>query len=185
MEITSHEDFVRAAAAGHILIGIEPALARRFFTNIDRRTLEQKVGAPLTVQRLLVKTAWLLEWISLLAGMIASVVALGWYAAIAVPVMAVASFILGGMASYGRQRMRGAICLVLLAVSLAYALRHEGPALVVWLALLPLPYFFARLTYKLGTALLRRLCLKSERVFNLLSGRAIFFKENDLRRRCE
>lgn len=172
----NYQDFVKRAESGEILIGIEPALARKFFTDTDQSAIQQEIGESLFISRFFVKAVWLLEFVCLLVGIVASIIALGWYSAIAIPLMIVGFFVLGGMASVGTQKVGGAILLVVISISLAYYFRDKGIALVIWLVLLPLPYFFTRLTYKLSTFFLRALSLRNEKVFNLLYDKAIFLK---------
>jgi len=66
---------------------------------------------------------------------------------------------------------------VVICALLAYYFRNKGIFTIVWLVLLSLPYFFARLTYKLATIFLRLLSVRNEKAFNLLLGKGIFLKE--------
>ena len=177
MDIKNYQEFVKRAEKGEILIGIEPAVARKFFTDTDHSVVKEKIGESLFIERFFVKTCWLLEFICLLAGIIASVFALKWYSIIAIPIMLIAFFVLGGKASMGRQKIGGAVFLVILCVLLAYYFRDKGTSVIVWLVLLSLPYFFARLTYKLATMFLRLLSVRNEKAFNLLYDKGIFLKE--------
>jgi len=177
MDTERHQEFVRQAKQGEILIGIEPAIAREFFTATNRSLIKDEIGESLFIKRLLVKTCWLLEPICLLAGILASIFALKWYSIIAIPIMLIAFFLLGGRASIGRQKIGGAVLLIIICVLLAYYFRDKGTPMIIWLVLLPLPNFFARLTYKLATMFLRLLSVKNEKVFNLLYEKGIFLKE--------
>lgn len=177
MNTKNYQEFVKRAEKGEILIGIEPAVARKFFTDTDHSAIKEKIGEPLFIERFFVKMCWLLEFICLLGGIIASIFALKWYSIIAIPVMLIAFFVLGGKASMGRQKIGGAVFLVIICVLLAYYFRDKGTSVIVWLVLLPLPYFFTRSTYKLATIFLRLLSLRNEKAFNLLYDRGIFLKE--------
>jgi len=77
----------------------------------------------------------------------------------------------------GKQKVGGAVFLVVICVFLAYYFRAKGTSMIVWLILLPFPYFFARLTYKLATIFLRCLSSRNGKAFNLLYGKGIFLKE--------
>jgi hypothetical protein len=177
MDIKNYEEFVRREERGEILVGIEPAVARKFFTDTDHSIIKEKIGEPLFTERFFVKTCWLLEFICLFAGIIASIFALKWYSIMVIPIMLITAFILGGKVSMGRQKIGGAVFLVLIFILLAYYFRDKGTSKMVWLILLPLPYFFARLTYKLATMFLRLLSVRNEKAFNLLYGQGIFLKE--------
>lgn len=177
MDTKNYQEFVKRAEKGEILIGVEPAIARKFFTDTDHSVIKEKIGESLFIERFFVKTCWLLEFICLLAGIIVSIFALKWYSIIAIPVMLIASFVLGGKASMGRQKIGGAVFLVVMCVLLAYYFKNKGTFMTIWLVLLPLPYFFARLTYKLATVFLRLLSVRNEKAFNLLYNQGIFLKE--------
>lgn len=174
-----YQEFLEQVEKGEILIGVEPAIARTFFTDTDRSVVKAKMGESLLMQRFLVATCSLLEHICLLAGVIASILALKWYSVIAIPLMLAASFILGGRASMGRQKIKGAIFLWIICVLLSYYLRDKGVFMILWLLLLPLPYLFARLTYKLATMFLRFLSFRNEKAFNQLYNKAIFLKKKE------
>ena len=177
MDTKNYQEFVKRVEKDEILIGVEPAVARKFFTDIDHSVIKEKIGESLFVECSFVKTCWLLEYICLLAGTIASIFALKWFSIIVIPVMLIASFVLGGIASMGRQKIVGVVFIVAICVLLAYYFRGKGIAIIVWLVLLPLPYFFVRLTYKLATTFLRSLSVRNEKAFNLLYDKGIFLKE--------
>jgi len=113
MNIKDYQEFVRQAEKGEILIGVEPAVAREFFTTIDHSVIKEKIGEALFIERFLVKTCWLLEFICLLAGIIVTIFAMKWYSIIIIPVMFMVDFILFAKASVGRQRIGSAIFLLL------------------------------------------------------------------------
>jgi hypothetical protein len=173
----NHKDIVEREAKGQILIEIEPAVARRFFTQAHHHILQQEIGEALFVERSLVKTFAWLSVLSLLAGMIASVFAIKWYSVLAIPVMIFGWFILGAKASVGSQKLGGAFGLMLIGLILAYCVRDRGVVVTIWVILLPLPYFFDRLTYRSASVFLRSLSVRNERAFNLLYDKGVFLKE--------
>lgn len=177
MSSVRHQEFVRRAEGGEIFIGIEPDVARRFFTDTHHEAIQREIGEALFVERFFVKAVWLLEYISLLAGVVLSIFALRWYSAIAIPLMIMGCFVLGGMASAGAQKLNGTILFALICFLTAYYVREQGRVVILWFILLPLPYLFARLTYKFSTVFLRALSVRNERVFDLLYDKGIFLKE--------
>lgn len=161
---------------GELLVGVEPALARRFFTDSDSKALQREFGNSYCKERLLVKAVWLLEYLTLFAGLIASIFAFHWYSIIIIPTMVIITFLYGAKASAGHQNIGGVLSMLFVCITLAYYFQYRGIVLTVWLLLLPMPYLFARLTYKLSTSFLRSLSLNNERLFNFLCGKAIFLK---------
>jgi len=73
MDVKDYQEFVKRAEKGEILIGVEPAVARKFFTNTDHSLIKEKIGEPLFIERFFVKACWLLECVCLLAGIIVSI----------------------------------------------------------------------------------------------------------------
>lgn len=177
MADNNYREIVSKASTGQLVVGVEPALARKFFTDTDSKALQREFGSSFYKERLFVKLVWLLEYPSLLAGIIASVFAFHWYSVIVIPVMAVTAFLYGAKSSGGRQKIGSVLLLLLISIFLAYLFRDRGPALFTWFVLLPLPFLFARLTYKLSTIFLRGLSLRNEKLFVSLRDKAIFLKE--------
>ena len=177
MNTTNYQEFVKRVEKGDAAIRIEPAGARKFFTDTARSTIKEKVGESLLAECLFVKTCWLLGYACLIAAMIASIFAMKWYCIIAMPVILIAFTLLSGEAYMGKQRILDTVFLIVICVSLAYYFRDTGPSTLVWLVLLPLPYFFIRLTYKLATMFLRSLSMRNEKAFNLFYGKKIFLEE--------
>lgn len=172
----NYKSFINQAERNEILVGVEPALARRFFTNTDRLAIQKEIGDSLLIERFFVKAVWILEFLFFLAGVIMSIFALKWYSIVAIVFMSVALFILGGKASIGKQKINGAIILLIIFLILAYFFRDNNIFMILWLVLLPFPYLFARLTYKLATIFLRLLVIRNEKAFNLLYNKAVFIK---------
>ena len=177
MSTNNYQEFVKRVEKGDASIRVEPAAARKFFTDTAQSRIKEKVGESLLIERLVVKTCWLLGYACLIAAMIASVFALKWYSIIAMPVMLIAFTLLSGEAYMSKQKILDTVFLLVICVLLAYYFRNKGPSMLVWLMLLPLPYFFIRLTYKLATMFLRSLSMQNEKVFNLLYGKRIFLEE--------
>ena len=177
MDIKNYQEFLVREATDSIIVYVEPAIARRFFTEINQQVMQEKIGESLSIERFLITACLLLEFPCLLGGMIVSIFALKWYSIIAILIMVGAFFILGATSSMGKQRIRGAILLLIVCALLAYYLRDKGIFMTLWLILLPLPYFFTRLKYKLATMFLYSLVIHNEKAFNLLNGKGILLKE--------
>ena len=173
----NHADIVEREARGEVLIGIEPAIARRFFTNTNHRAIQEEIDESLYVERSLVKTFFCMDYLSLLTCIVASIAAIKWFSFVSIPMIVVAWFLFGGKASMGHQKVAVPIGLVILFLLIAYFFKEISIAIAVWVALLPLPYFFAALTYKCSTVFLRCLSIRNEKAFKLLYGDAIFLKE--------
>lgn len=175
--IVDYKELVERAERGEILIGVDTTVARRFFTDTRHSAIEESIGEALFVERFFVKTCFALSYVCLFAGMVICVFALKWFSLIAIPVTVVVSFVSVASACKGGQKIWGAFLPLIVFALLAYYLRHRGAFTVLWLVLLPLPYFFARMTYYLATMFVRLLVLRNEKAFNLLGSEGIRWKE--------
>ncbi len=173
----NYQEFKDKANKNEILIGIEPAIARKFFTDTGHSIIKEKINEPLYLERFIVKLFFYLQFLTLLAVLILSIFALKWYSIIAIPIIILLFSILVGKASMGNQKIGGAILILLVFFILAYIFKDHGIYMMAWLILVPLPYFFARLTYKFATILLRLISLRNEKVYDLLINNGITIKE--------
>lgn len=173
-ERLSHSDFVKMAQSSCILIGIEPAVARRFFTATDPKLMRKEIGENLHAERLTVSTFLFLECTTLISGIIVSIFSLKWFSLITIPLM-IGEFLLGGgMASVGRQQLTGAVAFVSCCLFAAYVLR--ATPFSVFFVVFPWPYFFARLTYWTATRYLRALVVRNKQAYELLYDKGVFVK---------
>ncbi|HHV61436.1 MAG TPA: hypothetical protein GXX51_02195 [Firmicutes bacterium] len=173
-ERLSHSDFVKMAQSSCILIGIEPAVARRFFTATDPKLMRKEIGENLRAERLMVSTFFFLEFATLISGIIVSIFSLKWFSLIAIPLMIGEFLLWGGMASVGRQQLTGAVAFVSCCLFIAYVLR--ATPFSVFFVVFPWPYFFARLTYWTATRYLRALVVRNKQAYELLYDKGVFVK---------
>lgn len=181
--MSSYSDIREQVKQGDLLIGADPATARRVFTN--KATIEEITGEPvsieLNIEYFIITFLMLVELPSLLIGMIASIFAFKWYSLISIPLMAV-SYIafLGGFGLWfsggGEKGRGGTFILLIVCLILAYIFK-ENTAVVVWFIFLSLPYVSARLKYKLAVLFLLRLAMQNEKAFNILNNKGIYLRD--------
>lgn len=172
-----YHEFVKRENIGKILVGVDPAIARRFFTETDHAKVQKLIGEPLFIERFIVKACFYLEWILLPIIIVISIFVLKWFSILAIPIILFLSFFLGSQASIGKQNISGAVVFAGLCVVAAFLFREKGVVLFLWLMLLPLPYLFATLTYKLATIFMRNLSIRNEIFYNVYLDKGIFIKE--------
>ena len=168
MYIKDYQEFCRRAQNGDILIVVDPAMARKFFDEINTSTLLKEIGEPLSKERFLVKMCGLIGLILLIGEIIISILALKWYSIIAIPFIVKAFTYIVEKSSLGRQNFISLFFIVAIFAWLAYYLKGVETFMVIWLILLPLPYFFSSLMYQLATIFLRSLVIRNEKAFYLL-----------------
>src|ERR1044071_5853346 len=89
MTESEHQEFARLAYANKLILGVEPALARRFFMNHNGNELEQEIGERATVERIIIMTAFCLGWLAIIASSFCAVFAFFWWSIAIIPVVAV------------------------------------------------------------------------------------------------
>jgi len=171
----NYAEIVSKAQKGELLIGIEPAVARKFFMDTNTKGLE--IGQPMSVKISLINTILILDWLFMLFTDIVSIIAFKWWSIAIIPVILIAHMFYQSKASMGKQRLWGITSFCLVCFYVAYSLYFNGIMTMLFFILLPLSFLFTRLMYFLSCTFLRSLSLKSENLFNMLYGKAIFIKE--------
>lgn len=176
-KIVNYTEIVERARKGNLLVEIEPAVARKFFTNTDMKALESEIGQSLSKQSLTINAMMILVWLFMFAVDVASIIAFKWLSIAIIPVVFIAHFFYQSRASLGGQRLWGVSIFMGLCFLAALKFSYMGTAVTVFYILVPLPFLFIRLMYYLSCSMLRNLSLKNESLFNILYDKAIFIKE--------
>ena len=177
MDQDRYREIVERYNNGEIVIGVEPALARKFFTDTDKESVRQEFGESFNAQRLIVKSVWILEYITLIFLLISSIISFKWYSILLVTIIIISAIFYGGKSSIGRQGIGGNVLFAIICFGISYKFIYQNIYLSIWFLLLPMPYLFARLTYKLSNAFLRSISMRNQELFSYLIGKAIFLKE--------
>jgi len=176
MTTEEHEQLVKMARDGRILIGVEPAVARRFFTDPSSENLRKAVGESVAFQRLVVLACLLLGPVSLMMSWVLAVFAFGWWGILAglVALLAWASY--NGRASMGKQRIIGTAWFLALAIAAGF-LGDTYLRFQIWLVAVAASFFFSRLTYYSAVGFVRSLVLRNRLAFELLSEKALVVRQ--------
>ena len=172
MKQLDHSTFKKLYDEKKIAIGIEPSLARRFYQEYST----EKIGVDITKKSILMKFILLLHYLSLVFNIIISIIAVRYYSILIIPVIIIITFFATGQASIGKQQLSGAIIIQIIFFVISFQFASGKTYLLLWIITLPLPYFFAKLEYKLSTHFLRNLVLKNSNAYHLLFDNAIFYK---------
>lgn len=170
-----HDEFVRRAAADEIVIGVEPALARRYLMKSSGDHLESGIGERATVERAIVTGAYWLGPLAMVASIPAAVAGFSWWSMIAIPVTLVGWWFYYGRASAGRQRVRSVVAGLGLALMLCYQSPTLTPSLL-WLVCIAAAFFFARMTFASASFFVRALVVRNVRAFDILNGTVVFVR---------
>lgn len=184
MDEKEYQEIIRKAERGEVLIGVEPALARQFFTaSVSAQKIQEIVGEPLYFERYLVKTVWLLEPIFLFLNFIASIFLFKWYSVIIIPIIFAVLFLLISFASAGKQRIIFPMILLIIGFLTIYHFKGQSIWFKIWIVSMVATYFFAKLTYWLSVSLARLLACRNYKFFYQFLDKIIFLKEQTYERK--
>ena len=162
------DELVRREAAGQVLLGVDRAFARRFYTDVPLREIEAKTGEAPYFEKAVVFLALVGGPITLFGSLILSTWALGWWSALFIPIAAVIWVGAHGDSARATARLRTisvifAICGFGFTMSDGLARTRWGMALTfaaaVWLS---------RLLYASATSFLRGFVLRNRRAWEWL-----------------
>lgn len=172
MEPIAHAQLVGLVHAGHALVGVEPAMARRLLVDSDSEGVQSAIGELLSFERAFVKLTFGSSWLSLLISMGFSVKAFGWWSTLVVPLSFVIWSLYLGRASMGNQRLWPTFSFLSLSI-LACFLSNADVPFQIWLALVAGAFFLLKVTYFAATRFIRSLVIRNSRAYELLEGRGI------------
>ena len=92
-----YQDFITAEKNGKILVGIEPAIARQFFTETTYKEAIELTGNNLFLERLFIRLFMILEFVFAILTVILSVLSLKWYSMLFIPIFLVFWFPQAGL----------------------------------------------------------------------------------------
>jgi hypothetical protein len=161
-----------------ILIGVDAAAARRFFTDNSAAALRQQFGEGFALRRSVVMLAFVMAPVTALASAALAIRAFGWWSIGVVPVSLAAWFLHSSMASSGRQRVFGVFCFFAASVAVCVAhLAYTYMPAQVWLAVLSGAFLLSRLTYYSASGFVESLVIRNPIAYEFLLGQAVFFRE--------
>lgn len=170
---SEHAELVAREARGELAIGIDRVFARRFYTDVPIREIEQETGEAPYIEKLVVFAGFIGSPLVLLIASVLAVPLLRWWALLAIP-SGFLSWILFKLRSpLGHSRL-SPVSILLAVLTTAWVLdlgglRHIlGVTTVYVLAL-----WLDRLVYTASTLLLRAFVIKNPRAFNWLRAQLV------------
>ncbi len=169
MNKDEYNDLVAKTNSGALLIGIDRAIARKFFTDIPLSKIEEETGEALYFEKTIVWSVYLAAPIALLTSFVLAVFAFRWWAVLAIPLSVVVYFIYTGQSSLPNRGMLGISLLLALASGILFTDFLNLP-FVTWYAFsIVFALWASRLVYCASTALLRAFVLRNIRAFDFMA----------------
>jgi len=168
MNESEYKIFVEQAYSGALLIGIDRAVARRFYTDIPLSKIEEETGEAPYLEKMVVWFAFLSAPVALLASFVLSVLAFQWWAVLAIPLSIVVYFIFSGQASMPRGGMLDISVLLALAIGSLFTDFIASPFASWYFIAVTFSLWASRLLYCVATAFLRAFVLRNQRALEFM-----------------
>ena len=151
-------------ASGVGAVGIEPASARRFFTDHSATQVNEVTGTTdAEAYRFFVWVLWLLDPILAVAGYAACIVAKGWWSIPLIAVTMIAYLPLKGGASVGSRNKLGLVAIATVLALLCSFFVPKNRLGIVYLVSIPLSVSATCLMYRYAAGFIRMLAEDSEK----------------------
>jgi len=176
MTVDEHTALCREAREGKILIGVDRALARRFYSRVPIQKIEEDTGEALYMEKLTIVGAMMLSPTLLIVSMGLAAVAFQWWSALLIPI---ALFVWMGLSmTANKGGVKQFPLTVLLALSIiCYFARWLPPSYCNPLIAFAASIWLWRFIYTASTSFLRAFVLRNYKAFLLLE-KDIYFKKN-------
>ena len=168
-----HQTFRSIAEQGKISVGVDPAVARRLFTDPRMSSVRDAIGEPIPLERGTTFATFYLAPVCLIASFHFGCQLFGWWIRAVIPVSTGAWVLHQGRSSIGRP---GVVLWGLAVASLIWLNLQRGAPIDRWLVLLAASLFLTRIAYRLASGFFRLLVIRNAKAYDLLR-EAIYGRE--------
>jgi hypothetical protein len=167
MTKSEHADIFARESQGELRLGIDRPYARKFYTDVPLRFIEQETGETPYLEKLIALMCFIGSPVALLLSSIVAVMNLGWWSVGVIPLSFIAWLLYAGRSAAGTSRLLG-ITILLLATVLAYVLQPDWRRWTLFLTLFTLALWLHRVLYTVATIFLRSFVIRNYRAFSLV-----------------
>lgn len=162
-----HLQIIREESDGNLLIGIDRSFARRFYTDVTIRVVEEQTGETPYVEKCIVFGCLIASPLCLLTAAVLSVRYFAWWSVLIIPVGAVSWLLYFGTSSVGTTRIVGISILTVVVIALQ-VLHPFAWSFTPFLLVLALAFWLNRFMYVAATFFLRAFVIRNHRAFALV-----------------
>lgn len=164
-----YQAMVARIQTGAVLIGVDRAMARKFYTDVSLSRIAEETGEAPYFEKVVVLGAFVCGPLALLASFIMAVLAFGWWAAVAIPASFAVYALFAGASSMPMQSM-ASVSAVLGFALLGLYLGWFPSNYVGWFTVLVVfALWNARLVYSMATIFIRAFVVRNRRAFEFLA----------------
>ena len=163
-----YRNLIATWRAGNVLIGIDRATARQFYTDASLHKIAEETGYAPYLQKFVVRSAFFTSYLALIGSFVLSVLAFGWYATLIIPGSFFVYFVFTFLSS---QPNRGMILIsFLLGLSVLGLFMSLGisPVSSWYFSVYLLALWCSRFLYCASTTFLRMFVIRNKKAFELL-----------------
>jgi hypothetical protein len=168
MNQNEYKAFVAKVYSGSLLIGIDRAIARKFYTDFPLSKIEEETDEAPYFEKMVVWFAFLSAPIALLVSFVLSVLAFQWWAVLIIPLPVVVYFIFSGQSSMPRRGMLGISILLAFTIAILFSRFFTSPFVPWYLIAVVFALWASRLVYCAATAMLRAFILRNQRALEFM-----------------
>lgn len=160
--------FVSQVNSGALLIGVDRAIARKFYTDIPLSKIEEETGEAPYFEKMVVWFAFISAPIALLASFVLSLLAFRWWAVLAIPLSVILYFFFQGQSSMPGRGMLGISILLALSVGTLFTGFFSSKLVPWYLIAVVFALWASRIVYCAATTFLRSFVLRNQRALEFI-----------------
>jgi hypothetical protein len=164
-----YKDLVGQVNSGALLVGVDRAVARRFYTDVSLSRIEEETGEAPYLEKMVIWLAYLTSPISLLASVVLSILAFSWWAVLAIPASVGIYLFWAGQSSMPQRGMLVVSILLAVAIGSLFMPFFTSPFICWYLIAMVYALWSSRLTYCAATTSLLGFVLRNQRAFEYMA----------------
>lgn len=164
-----HKEVIELAEQGKLLIGVDRAMAREFYTNIPISKIQEETGESPYFEKMIVLFAFLFGPISLISSIVLGFLAFSWWGIISLVLCTVIYFAYSSSSVVAGSKLFGITLLLLTSLAVHFFAHLNTPWITGFACTFLFSLWCARLLYCSSTFLLRAFVIRNAKAFEYLS----------------
>ncbi|MEQ2009128.1 MAG: hypothetical protein ABMA26_20290 [Limisphaerales bacterium] len=164
MTQSEHAEIVRRATEGTISLGIDRPFARKFYTDVPLRVIEEQTGEAPYLEKTFAYACFLGSPTALVASAYFTITTFGWWGVLAIPASIVVWLFYASCSAVGTSTLRGISVAIVILLAL-YLLLPEQRMIISVVLPFGLALWLNRLLYVGATAFLRNFIVRNHRAY--------------------
>jgi hypothetical protein len=164
-----HKEVIELEKQGKLLIGVDRAMARKFYTNIPISKIQEETGETPYFEKTIIWFAFLFGPIALITCIVLGFFAFSWWGISCMVLCPVAYFMYSSSSVLGDSKLTGITLLLFISIAIHFFGNLRTPWISGFISIFLLSLWCERLLYCASTFLLRAFVIRNARAFEFLS----------------